>query len=167
MTTPWWATLNASIGNIIWSWVLTPILYYSDAFGMDSSLRKNGLPVLNTGSLFNRNGTAISALSLYNKTTYNINQKEYEENAPIYITTFFALAYGSSFLGITAAFTHVFLWYGKDIYRQFKAALSQMDDRVDSMDIHNVLMSSYPDFSEIHYLLFLFFCTVLQILVSL
>lgn len=167
MTTPWWATMNFLIGNIIWTWILTPIMYYSDAFGMDSSLRSHGLPVLNTGSLFNKNGTAIDALSLYNRTSYDINQEAYKENAPIYITTFFALSYGASFLGITAAFTHVFLWYGKDIYRQFKAALSQMDDRVDNMDIHNALMKNYPDFSESDYLIFLFVCIILQVLVSL
>lgn len=167
MTTPWWASVNFLIGNIIWTWILTPIMYYSDAFGMDSSLRSYNLPVLNTGSLFNKNGTAIDALSLYNKTTYDINQEAYKENSPIYITTFFALAYGSNFLGITAAFTHVFLWYGKDIVRQFKAALLQLDDRIDNMDIHNALMKSYPDFSEVDYILFLLVCIILQILVSL
>ena len=167
MTVPWWATVNFVIGNIIWAWILTPLLYYSDAFGMDSSLRSHGLPVLNTGSLFNKNGTAINALSLYNHTTYDINLQAYNENAPIYITTLFSMSYASSFLGITAAFTHVLLWYGKDIVRQFRAALLQLDDKADNSDIHNQLMKIYPDFTEIDYLIFLSACIILQVIVSL
>ena len=61
---------------------------------------------------------------------------------------------------------HVFLWYGKDITRQFKAALRQLDDEVDSHDIHNILMSAYPDISEWKYLAFLGLCSVAMVIVS-
>ena len=167
MTSPWWATVNVVVGNIIWTWIATPILYYSNAFGMDSTLKSNDLPVLNTGSLFNKNGTRIAALSLYNQKTYDINMKAYESNSPIYISTFFALFYGSNFLGVTAAFTHVILWYGQDITRQFKDAFIQTDNKLAESDVHNELMKNYPDFSDGQYLIFLFFCLLMQIAVGL
>lgn len=90
LTSPWWATVNFMAGNILWGWILTPILFYSDAFGMDSKLRLHNGPVLNTGALFNRNGTFLDAVGLYNKTTYDLDDAEYKRNAPIYITSFFA-----------------------------------------------------------------------------
>ena len=165
LTSPWWATVNIMTGNIIWGWILSPILFYTNAFGMDQSLNVNGEPTLNTGSLFNRNGTQLAAVSLYNTTTFDLNEEAYQKQSPIYITSFFAMAYASRFLSIAAAFTHVFLWYGKDIQNQFRAALHQMEDD-SSQDIHNKLMKRYPDISEYSYLIFLSVMTLIQIVVS-
>lgn len=167
MTSPWWATLNKSVGNLIWTWIVTPALYYKDVFGMDSSLMSNKLPVLNTGSLFNRNGTAITPSRIYNQTTFDINLKAYNDNAPIYITTFFAMYYGASFLAFTASFSHVICWYGKDIRRRFDALLWKVEDKVDDNDVHNELMKHYSDFSEGAYIVFLLACVILQIIVNL
>jgi hypothetical protein len=166
MTSPWWATLNIAVGNIIWTWILTPIFYYRDAFGMDSSLKYQQRPVLNTGSLFNKNGTAIKPFSICNETTADINLNAYHANAPIYITTFFAMNYGASFLGFTASFTHVICWYGKSIMRRIHALLTKTDDKVDDHDIHNELMKHYTYFSEGMYLLFLFGSIILHVFVN-
>ena len=90
MSSPWWATVNLLIGNVFWGWILAPILFYNNAYGKDQSLKMNGASVLNTGSLFNSTGHQIQAISLYNKTTYDLDENSYNANAPIYITSFFA-----------------------------------------------------------------------------
>lgn len=167
LTSPWWAQVNFMVGNIIWGWILTPLLFYSNAFGMDQKLQIQNQTVLNTGSLFNRDGIFINAVSLYNKTTFDLDEGVYTSQSPIYITSFFALSYGARFMSIAAAFTHVYIWHGADISRQFKSALRQMDDSIDQFDIHNKLMRVYPDIAEWKYLIFLIGCTACQMIVSL
>lgn len=76
------------------------------------------------------------------------------------------MAYASSFLSIVAAFVHVWLWHGQDIYRRFQAALHQIEDKDDNGDIHNVLMRAYPDVSESFFLGFLFVLVLFQISIS-
>lgn len=96
LTTPFWATLNLIFGKMFWGWILTPILYYSNVFGVDSHLSKenysDGSPIgcLNSPSLFNSTLNHISPISLYLKPNYDLNIAEYEKQSPIYITTFFA-----------------------------------------------------------------------------
>lgn len=55
--------------------------------------------------------------------------------------------------------------YGKDIKRQFLSAIRQTIHLTDTQDIHNRLMSAYPDIPETYYLLFLLLLFILQLLV--
>ena len=66
-------------------------------------------------------------------------------------------------MAITAAISHVFLWYGKSIWKQFKAALAQRNEET---DIHNKLMEAYPDVPDWVFAAFLLFMIVIQIMVS-
>lgn len=68
-------------------------------------------------------------------------------------------------MAVTAACVHVFLWYGKSIIKQFKAAINQVND--EESDIHNRLMRAYPDIPEWMFIAFLAFTLLLQIAVSL
>lgn len=68
-----------------------------------------------------------------------------------------------SFLQIAAAISHVLLWYGKSIWRQFKDAMKQRNDET---DIHNRLMAAYPDIPEWMYLAFLAVMIVVHCIVS-
>lgn len=172
LTTPFWAYLNLAISNFFWGWFLTPIMYLSNAFGNDQGLKVNyysdgtPIPVLNSVALFNSTGYRISAVSLYQTPSFDLNETKYAQQAPIYLTTFFALSYGASFLSIMAAFMHVYLWHGTEIYKQFTAALKQIDNTSDTQDIHNKLMKAYPDIPEKAFLVFLVFLIVFQVLTS-
>ncbi|KAJ2998788.1 hypothetical protein HDV02_004028 [Globomyces sp. JEL0801] len=172
LTTPWWATVNMAMSNYFWAWFLTPLAFMTNLFGADQTLSLHKYPdgtpvhVLNSAALFNSTGHRISAVSLYQPVTFDLNEQEYQKQAPIYITPFFALVYGASFLSIVSAFSHVFLWHGKDIKRRFFAALNQLDDASESRDIHNICMKRYPDVSEFSFIVFLFGLFLLQILIS-
>lgn len=61
--------------------------------------------------------------------------------------------------------SHVFLWYGKSIYKQTKAAFQQAHLAHGLNDTHNVLMRAYADFPEYVYLAWLAVFTVLSVLV--
>jgi OPT oligopeptide transporter protein len=110
LTNPYWATLNMALGGIFWAWIVTPLLYFNNAYGMDTKLTTNyyadGTPTgaLNTPTLFNSTGHKLKAVSLYMLPSFDLNEAEYKKQSPIYITSLFAVAYATNFLSIMAAF---------------------------------------------------------------
>jgi hypothetical protein len=46
--------------------------------------------VLNTPALFNTTGDKLNPVTMYMLPTFNLNEKEYNQNAPIYISSLFA-----------------------------------------------------------------------------
>ncbi|KNC97645.1 OPT family small oligopeptide transporter [Spizellomyces punctatus DAOM BR117] len=171
LTAPFWATLNYIGSNWLWTWVLTPIVFYSNAFGMDQQLTTGArdqdnmtLPVLNSVSLFDNTGNIVSPLKLYNKTTFDLDETAYQQLGPVRITSLFALNYGSSFMAVAATVSHVVLWYGRDIWRQIKEIMNRSGRQ--ETDIHNELMKAYPEVPEIVYLGILVVMTIAMILVA-
>ncbi|ORY21846.1 OPT superfamily oligopeptide transporter [Rhizoclosmatium globosum] len=174
-TSPFWALMVNFGGTIILQWIVAPLLYQNDVWGLNQIISEDGQnPLLNTPHLFvgnangtKKQGTHVSPKYFYDKTkNYDLNITAYNDVAPIHITSYFALVYGSSFLTITAAISHVGLWYGKDIYRQSMNAFRQIRDEVDSLDKHVKLMEAYPDVPDWAYLAFLAVSTVGALLVS-
>ena len=136
---PWWAIVNTLGSNIIWAWVITPmlfctliriwfrfdicilnrsILHFPDfgAFGTPAlTLNRHfadgtSIPVLNSVALFQNNGTRISAITMYDKTTFDLDEEVYASRAPIYITSMFAMLYAGNFLAVSSSISHVLLW---------------------------------------------------------
>ncbi|KAJ3040976.1 hypothetical protein HDV00_010048 [Rhizophlyctis rosea] len=172
LTMPWWAIANMFGSNLLWAWIITPAVYYSNAIGLQNLTvgrtfaDGTPIPVLNSVGLFQHNGTKVSAVSMYNKATFDLDESAYAARAPIYITAMFAMLYAGNFLAVAASVSHVVLWYGKDIKRQFLSAIRQTTHPTDTLDIHNRLMSAYPDLPESYYLTFLVLLFILQILIS-
>ncbi|KAJ3280197.1 hypothetical protein HK104_000836, partial [Borealophlyctis nickersoniae] len=176
LTLPWWAIVNNMASNLFWAWVVTPTLYYTNALGINNlTLGRTfsdgtPVPVLNSVALFGHNGTRLKAVQLYNHTTFDLDERKYHESAPIYITPMFAMLYAGSFMAIAASFSHVILWYGKDIKDHFLAALRQQrytasESAQTTPDIHTKLMSAYRDIPEKFFLIFLVVLLLFQILV--
>ncbi|ORY45751.1 OPT superfamily oligopeptide transporter [Rhizoclosmatium globosum] len=176
---PFSANLCNNLGNIFFLWILTPLFYTSDMFGLNSKFRENGYqgslnPKINSAHLFvgaeggpKKQGSRVSNLFFYNVSdNYNLNVTAYNLVAPIHLSSAFTLTYASSFLTVTAAISHVALWYGKDLYRQSMNAFRQIRDEIDSMDKHVVMMEAYPDVPDWAYLAFLAVCSVGGVLVS-
>ncbi|KAJ1343475.1 hypothetical protein BSLG_001973 [Batrachochytrium salamandrivorans] len=152
LSTPWWASVNYFCGNVLMIWIVTPIMFYYNAFG-NPPLQgpytyddDTPFPILNSPGIFTRTGKPQKAARLYNTVTYDLNLTSYDKVAPIYLTERFALQYAVSFFSLTCGLSHVALWYYKDIVRQTKEMLSQIDEA--SPDIHNTLMKAYPDIPE-------------------
>jgi hypothetical protein len=112
---------------------------------------------LNTASLFNKDGLAISATDLVDISngTITLNETLYAQNAPIYLTTYFAVEYTMYFVAYAAAVMHVMLWHGKDIWYRVKTAMKDLDTN----DIHAVMMVGFhhdcfsPSFCAFSFLL--------------
>jgi OPT family oligopeptide transporter len=176
LVAPIWAILNVTAGNIFFSWILAPVLYTQNAFGLNHELSDDdGESVaFNSVHLFNGNndsvkyqlGAWVKPTYFYNKTDYSLNMTAYEDVAPLHVSSYFALTYAARFLAISAVISHVFLWYGKDIKRQFLNAVRQVRDDVDARDVHTKLMEAYPEVPDWVYLSWLAFNTILMIVSS-
>ncbi|KAJ3100620.1 hypothetical protein HDU97_002108 [Phlyctochytrium planicorne] len=173
ITTPLWALINQVVGLWLMVWVITPILWTNNVFGIDYHLGEKQGPnssshtiyplgrAVNTNHLFNLNGTRVSAASFVQQPNLILKEDYYNRNKPIYISTYFAVEYLSSFMVFIAAIVHVGLWYGKDIWRRFRTAMNDLD----STDIHAKLMDAYPEVPDWWYMLCIFLNVVLAIAV--
>ncbi|KAI9347412.1 OPT oligopeptide transporter protein-domain-containing protein [Zopfochytrium polystomum] len=160
ITTPLWALVNQVLGLWVFLWVLTPILWVNNTFGIDFKLGSapqdtaNGsgrFPLgqaLNTPSLFTKEGVRIAAPAFVVQSDLSLDVDVYNANAPIYITTYFALLYTSSFIVFASCLVHVGLWYGKDIWHRFRTAMRDLD----TADVHAKMMDVYPEVPDLWYI---------------
>ncbi|RLM80025.1 oligopeptide transporter 4-like [Panicum miliaceum] len=88
--------------------------------------------------LFMSNGTKYNIPSIVNS-QFELDKDAYNQHGKVNLSIFFALSYGLSFATIAATFTHVSLFYGKEIYHRFKASQKEKPD------IHTKLMEKYDD----------------------
>ncbi|KAJ3094900.1 hypothetical protein HDU97_007451 [Phlyctochytrium planicorne] len=173
ITTPLWALFNQVFGLWLMVWIITPILWQRDTFGIDSklgSLEKYGpnatgaFPLgyaVNNAKLYDYKGNVVKPKSFVKLPDLVLDEDFYNEHKPIYITTYFAVEYLSSFMVFTAAIVHVGLWYGKDIWSRFRTSLRDLD----SNDIHAKLMDVYPEVPEWWYIVMLALNTLVSIFV--
>lgn len=177
LTTPFVYMLNYIAGNIIYAWIVVPVLHYTNAFNTPKLLNDDGSlhAVLNAPFLFNSSGYRIHAIDLYDPITFDLSLEKFNANKPIYITEYYAMDYTANFMTLSAMFSHVALFHGKEIVRQAKNAFGFTSTTTSSsssssskehssssssltFDIHNELMSHYPDIPEWGYLVYLVLC---------
>ncbi|KAJ3409403.1 hypothetical protein HDV05_004461 [Chytridiales sp. JEL 0842] len=175
ITSPFWATCNVMIGYIVFNWIVTPMLFFNDTFGLSRNMTTGDpYPALNAPSLFAGNlnsqthapGEFVRPTFFYNTTDYSLNITAYNDVQPILISPYFVASYMTSFLSIAAVVTHVYLWYGPDIVRQTKAMFAQIKDSTEKNDIHCKLMEAYTEIPDWMYLAFLVANFILMIAVS-
>ncbi|KAJ3025234.1 UNVERIFIED_CONTAM: hypothetical protein HDU68_007351 [Siphonaria sp. JEL0065] len=162
ITTPLWASMNQFLGLYFCLWVLVPVFWVTQTFGIDKALGTlphegpNGTDstyplsfALNTPDIFDAAGSKFNLTTSFtwNKTTRQLNYATWN-NTEINVTTYFAVEYMTSFLVFIAALVHVGIWYGPELWFRFKSKLEDLDQE----DIHNVLMDVYPDVPEAWYL---------------
>ncbi|KAG0289313.1 hypothetical protein BGZ98_003873, partial [Dissophora globulifera] len=130
LITPWFAQVNILVGFILVVYIMVPISYYTNLWGAKT------YPILDA-RLFKENG------SVYDKSqilTNNIlDEEKYLAYGPVRLSSFFALAYGIGFAGLTATIVHCILYNGPEIVARWKSA------RAENEDIHSRLMRFYPE----------------------
>ncbi|CAI2169826.1 18648_t:CDS:10 [Funneliformis geosporum] len=72
--------------------------------------------------------------------TGSLDVTAYENYSPVYLSTSFAFTYLYSFMMLTATISHVYLFYGDEIWRRFKASRKEEES-----DVHCKLMDKYPE----------------------
>lgn len=135
---PFWVQVNYYVG-ILALWLIAPLLYYNDVWNAKS------YPFLSNGifRLF-ENGTSAKypqtdVLNADNSLNYTALA---EVGYPQFATTN-AFSYIIINLGVTSTITHVALFYGKQIWRNFREAWKSASQK--NVDIHMQLMQKYKE----------------------
>ncbi|KAF9038006.1 OPT oligopeptide transporter [Panaeolus papilionaceus] len=130
LVVPWWAQANVIASFVLFYWIITPLLYYTNVWN------SKYMPISSRGSYDNL-GKAYNVTKITNPDG-TFNQEAYSAYSPLFISTTFAMQYGLSFASITATLTHTFLYYRKQIWVQARRSMGEQPD------IHARLMSRYP-----------------------
>ncbi|RCH93242.1 hypothetical protein CU097_011933 [Rhizopus azygosporus] len=138
LTYPWWVQANSLIG-IGLLYLLAPIIYYCNVWNAQS------FPFL-SNSIFRLfdNGTADYYPQDQVITAENtLNETALAEIGPPVYSPVYALSYVFLNAGMSSIITHVILFYGKDIWKSFLVAKSNM--KSDNLDVHMREMKKYPE----------------------
>ncbi|KAI9353039.1 OPT oligopeptide transporter protein-domain-containing protein [Zopfochytrium polystomum] len=176
IVSPLWALWNQYVGIWLILWVVVPLLWVNNAFGIDQTLGTapsqgpNGsgrFPLgqaLNSNLLFDKNGKQISSVSLSRQVnnTVVLNEPVYEASKPIYMTTYMAIDYMMYFVAYTATIVHVIVWYGQDLWYRFKSSMRDLD----STDVHAMLMDQYLDVPNSWYFFLIFGTTLVALTIG-
>ncbi|KAF8577861.1 OPT oligopeptide transporter [Ramaria rubella] len=138
LVTPWWAQANIIVSLFLWFWLIAPILYFGNIFYAKFMPISAALSFDNTGAPYQATNVVVNGV---------FQPELYQQYSPIYLPTTFVISYGLQFASFTATIVHVFLWYRKDIARQFRHSLRQ------ERDIHARLMCAYLEVPEWWYVL--------------
>lgn len=120
LMTPWWAIANVFAGFVFWIWFITPIIHFTGGW------YGKYLPI-STDVSYDNTGSTYNVTRILNDQFF-FDLAKYKSYSPLFLGTTFALAYGLSFATITAVLVHTYLFYGSEIWRQFKESLNQEDD---------------------------------------
>ncbi|KAI0697179.1 small oligopeptide transporter [Cytidiella melzeri] len=137
LATPWWAEANVAFGFVVFFWVITPILYFTNVWNSQF------MPVLSRHS-FNNKGTLYNVTMVL--TDEQFDEEKYKAYSPLFLPAGFAISYALSFASVTATIVHVVLYYRKQIIVQARRSLAEQPD------IHARLMSHYKQVPDWWYL---------------
>ncbi|KAJ9236200.1 hypothetical protein DTO207G8_3212 [Paecilomyces variotii] len=127
LLSPAWAALNVFAGFVVFFWIITPILYYTNTWFTAY------LPLM-TADVYDRTGQVYDTSRVVGPDN-SLDVEAYKRYSPPYLPATFAFVYGLSFASITAALTHVACWHYDDIRDAWKGRTK--------LDIHARLMKRY------------------------
>lgn len=135
LASPWFATANVAVGFVFVMYVLTPICYWLNVY------KAKTFPIF-SDDLFTSTGQEYNISSIITS-NFHLNITAYEEEGPLYLSTFFAMTYGVGFAALSATAVHVLFFHGREIWEQSKSSFKDK-----GMDIHTRLMARYKQVPE-------------------
>ncbi|KAF9096026.1 hypothetical protein BGX23_012186 [Mortierella sp. AD031] len=131
LVTPWFAQVNILVGFVLVTYIMVPWAYYTNLWNSQN------YPII-TAKLFLENGTSYVVTKVLDEQGV-LDEKRYAGYGALRMDSFFALAYGVGFAGLSATLVHVILYHGKEIVARWKSA------REENEDVHSRLMRVYPE----------------------
>ncbi|KAL1674846.1 OPT oligopeptide transporter protein-domain-containing protein [Schizophyllum commune] len=122
LATPWWAQVNVLTGFVVFFWIVTPGLYFTNTWYSQYMPLASSASFDNTGQEYNLTRILTHETAL--------DRTEYSNYSPLFIST--------SFASIAATIVHAILYFRKPIMKQFRRSLSEQPD------VHARLMTRYP-----------------------
>ncbi|KAJ7189563.1 OPT oligopeptide transporter protein-domain-containing protein [Mycena pura] len=136
---PWWAQVHIFLGFIVFFWILTPALYYTNTLDLAYFPISANVPYDRFGNEYNVS-RVLTADDQFNITAY-------DNYSPLYLPATYTMTYLLAFALSTCVIVHTLLYHGRSLLNGFKKI------RVESDDIHAKLMRNYPEVPDWWYLL--------------
>ncbi|KAG2194924.1 hypothetical protein INT47_005600 [Mucor saturninus] len=138
LTIPLWVQLNVYFGILV-LWIMAPLVYYYDVWNAQS------FPYLSNSifKLYDNGTSEIYPQHEVLNSDNSLNHTLLEEVGSPQFSAVFAVNYVLGNFAVTATITHVALFYGKEIWSNFRTLKSKIISG--DVDIHMKLMQAYPE----------------------
>ncbi|KAK9990167.1 hypothetical protein SO802_025152 [Lithocarpus litseifolius] len=130
LASPWFATANVAVGFALVMYVIVPTAYWLNIY------KAKTFPIY-SDELFTSTGQSYDVSAIIDP-NFHIDIEAYNREGPLYMSTLFAITYGTNFACLAATIVHVFLFHGSEIWQLSKSALQEKN-----MDVHSKLMRKY------------------------
>jgi OPT family oligopeptide transporter len=119
LLTPFWAAMNVVGGLVIVMWIIAPIAYYYNVF------YSSYMPILSS-SVFDNTGSIYDVSKILTK-DFVFDKEAYHNYSRVYLPITYVLSYGLQFAGLASLLTHTACWNGKDIWKQWKTSMKEVE----------------------------------------
>ncbi|GJJ70077.1 hypothetical protein EMPS_02426 [Entomortierella parvispora] len=150
LITPWSVQANLLAGLVLFSWMIYPGLYYSDAWGAKS------YPIRSYG-LFDTEGGSYNIFKVIDD-QLNFNQAAYEAYGPVRIPMSTAMSMGLGFAVLSATCTHTVLYHGRDLKDFLTSGIWGRED------VHTRMMRAYPEVPDLWYQILMIVMTLMTVI---
>ena len=147
LISPFLVTLNSFLGTAFTFPIIVAIWYTNTWY--------TGYMPINMNYPYDRFGHRYKVTKVLDVNGF-YDQAAYEAYSPLYLTASNAFLYGVFFAVYPAAIVYAYLHHRFDIVRGFRSLFKQTNPKVAYRDVHNRLMSVYPEVPEWWYMLLLF-----------
>lgn len=130
LITPWWSQANIIVSFVFFFWIITPIIYFTNTW-------YSAYMPISAISAFDNTGARYDIRAIVTNGLFD--EEKYRNYSPVFLSATFAVNYCLALAGFTSVAVHTYLWYGRDIMRQFRRTLK------DESDVHSRLMRAYPE----------------------
>ncbi|KAG5636574.1 hypothetical protein H0H81_007582 [Sphagnurus paluster] len=135
---PWWAEVHIFLGFVMFYWILTPALYYSNAWSLAY------FPI-SANEPYDRYGNVYDITRVLTKDD-RFDLGAYNDYSPLYLPATYAMTYLLAFALSTCVIIHTLLYHGRSLLNGIRKM------KVESDDIHAKLMRNYPEVPDWWYL---------------
>ncbi|KAF8526011.1 OPT oligopeptide transporter [Hysterangium stoloniferum] len=143
---PWWAEVHVAIGFVLFFWIVTPVLYYTNVWNLSYFPMAASIPFDRFGNDYDVS-RVLTSDSRFNLTAY-------QNYSPLYLPATYAMTYCLALALFTCVIVHTGLYHGRSLWCGIKRLKIEPDD------IHAKLMNHYPEVPDWWYLavFVVFFC---------
>lgn len=161
---PWWAQMQIFIGFVLFFWILTPVLYYTNVSSLPSphqfadiqmqqSWYLSYFPIFDSKP-YDQFGQIYNITRVLTSDNW-FDPVAYKEYSPLFLPATYAMTYLLAFALSTCLVTHTLLYHGRTLLNGLKWNCLEADD------IHVKLMWIYPGVPDWWYLtMFCISCSV-------
>ncbi|KAL4079124.1 OPT oligopeptide transporter protein-domain-containing protein [Scleroderma citrinum] len=148
---PWWAQVHIFCGFVMFFWIITPVMYYTNTWNLAYFPMNDENPYDRFGRIFNVS-RVLDSQNMFNATAY-------EEYSPLYLPATYAMTYLFAFALATCVLVHTVLYHGRSVWKGIKKI------RVEQDDIHAKLMRNYPEVPDWWYIIAFigFYCLMIVV----